>query len=226
MGALDYIADTLGKPRRALFGLLAGRPEELLNLLPFSDTLGMTDPGRQTRGADLMGGNPWAGAAMDVVGDPLNWLAGLAAVKGIGKAASLLRGGAEASPLAGSLAEAQALLRGTAAERQASTALADSAAAMNRSVPATVDPAAYLANWRAMHAPGGLTPPAEALTSAGKTASSMGFGRGGRIATAEDMLAELTGGGAGRPIPDGGELLNQMLGNLFGGLRRGGSSYL
>lgn len=44
MGGINYVAQTLQKPQAALFGLLAGEPEQLANLIPFSDTLGITDP--------------------------------------------------------------------------------------------------------------------------------------------------------------------------------------
>ena len=43
IGALSYVAETLDKPGSAVRGLLAGQPEQLLNLIPFSDTLGITD---------------------------------------------------------------------------------------------------------------------------------------------------------------------------------------
>lgn len=44
MGGLEYVGKTLDKPGRAIRGLLAGRPEELANIIPFSDMLGITDP--------------------------------------------------------------------------------------------------------------------------------------------------------------------------------------
>ena len=53
-GGLQYAAETLDKPGRAMRGLLAGRPSELLNLVPFSDTLGLTDPQQSTSGRDLL----------------------------------------------------------------------------------------------------------------------------------------------------------------------------
>src|SRR3990167_6625502 len=45
-----YVGETLDKPGRAVRGLLAGRPGELANLIPFSDTLGITDPAKSTSG--------------------------------------------------------------------------------------------------------------------------------------------------------------------------------
>lgn len=52
MSALAWLGGTLDKPNRAIRGLLGGRPEELANLIPFSDTLGITDS------EGLLGGTP------------------------------------------------------------------------------------------------------------------------------------------------------------------------
>lgn len=51
--ALGYVADTLDKPGRAIRGLLGGKPEEALNVLPFSDALGLTSE------HGLLGGTPF-----------------------------------------------------------------------------------------------------------------------------------------------------------------------
>lgn len=53
-GLLQYTAETLDKPGRAARGLLAGKPSELLNLIPFSDTLGLTNPEESVSGRDLL----------------------------------------------------------------------------------------------------------------------------------------------------------------------------
>lgn len=42
MSGLQYVGETLDKPGQAVRGALAGKPWELLNLIPFSDTLGIT----------------------------------------------------------------------------------------------------------------------------------------------------------------------------------------
>lgn len=42
IGGVAYAGETLDKPGSALRGLLAGNPAELANLIPFSDTLGIT----------------------------------------------------------------------------------------------------------------------------------------------------------------------------------------
>lgn len=54
MGMVQYLGETLDKPGRAIRGLLAGRPEALLNLVPFSDTMELTDPQKATSGRDLL----------------------------------------------------------------------------------------------------------------------------------------------------------------------------
>ena len=94
--ALGYVGDTISKPGRAVRGMLGGRPEELLNLIPFSDTMGITDPTKQVHGRDLL--NQWGmaregdtdfgtslgGFAVDVATDPLTFLGG-AMIGGAGK---------------------------------------------------------------------------------------------------------------------------------------------
>lgn len=54
MSLLQYVGETLDKPGRAVRGLLAGRPEELANLIPFSDMMGLTDPAQSVSGRDLL----------------------------------------------------------------------------------------------------------------------------------------------------------------------------
>lgn len=123
LDALGYIGDSLDKPGRAVRGLLAGRPDEAAAILPFSDSMGLTDPSRRTSGRDILsqlGADPGEGLGGDAAGmgiemalDPLTYLgAGLGARLGTraGEAAAaagprfgttaddLLRMGAE-SPL-------------------------------------------------------------------------------------------------------------------------------
>lgn len=99
-GGLQYAAETLDKPGRAMRGLLAGRPSELLNLVPFSDTLGLTDPAQSTSGRDLLEqygvldkNTPGldvgdvAGFGAEVLTDPLSWIGGLGALTKTGRAA-------------------------------------------------------------------------------------------------------------------------------------------
>lgn len=54
LSGLQWLGETLDKPGRAVRGLLAGRPEALANLIPFSDTMGITDPQDATSGRDLL----------------------------------------------------------------------------------------------------------------------------------------------------------------------------
>ena len=53
-GGLQWLGETLDKPGRAARGLLAGRPGEIANLIPFSDTMGLTDPSQSVSGRDLL----------------------------------------------------------------------------------------------------------------------------------------------------------------------------
>jgi hypothetical protein len=89
MGLMQYFGETIGKSSRASRGLLSGRPEAILNLIPFSDALGITDPQEDISGRQLLeqwglaGPNDpdkWfepadiAGFALEVATDPLSWL--------------------------------------------------------------------------------------------------------------------------------------------------------
>jgi hypothetical protein len=71
---------------RPFRGLLAGKPEELFSVVPFSDAMGLTRPEDRTTARDLVeqyGGpgsslGPWGRLASTAVGaatDPLNWVA-------------------------------------------------------------------------------------------------------------------------------------------------------
>lgn len=83
LDALGYVGDSLDKPGRAARGLLGGRPEEALSAVPFSDAMGLTDPGNRVSGSDLlrnMGidagdglGGTLAGMGVEMATDPLTW---------------------------------------------------------------------------------------------------------------------------------------------------------
>jgi hypothetical protein len=82
---------------RAVRGAMAGRPRELLSAIPFSDTLGLTDPGEATWGRDVL--DAWgvtrkgqASALGDLAGFGLDVAAGPGAVAG---AATLGKGAAK-----------------------------------------------------------------------------------------------------------------------------------
>lgn len=111
LSALGYIGATLDKPGSAIRGVLAGDFDELLNLIPFSDALGISDPSDNTSGRDLLDlygltprneegfhpiDNPVdaisdvAGFGVDVLTDPLTFLTlgGSKTLTEAGKAAS------------------------------------------------------------------------------------------------------------------------------------------
>ena len=121
MTGLQYVGETLDKPRRALYGALAGR-REALNILPFSDALGLTDPAETITGRDalehfgLLGKNEpgldWgdvAGFALELPTDPLSWLS-----LGGSKAAGVLtKQGAEMAKALSPIAKAAEIGKGT-----------------------------------------------------------------------------------------------------------------
>ena len=82
LGGLGFIGGILNKPGRIIRGALGGHFDELGNLIPFSDALGITDPSREVRGQDLLGAKDasffspegLAGFGVDVLTDPLTYL--------------------------------------------------------------------------------------------------------------------------------------------------------
>lgn len=82
MAPVKWAGETLSKPAAALRGLLAGQPGQLANLIPFSDTLGITDPRKRVSGRDMLrswgaigpdnnSGNFLGGMLAEVLTDPL-----------------------------------------------------------------------------------------------------------------------------------------------------------
>lgn len=65
LSGLGYIGSAIDKYTggRALRGVLGGKPRELLSLLPFSDAVGITDPGDVVTGSQL--NNQWFGTEKD-----------------------------------------------------------------------------------------------------------------------------------------------------------------
>lgn len=129
LSGIGFAAQTLGKPGRAVRGLLGGQGgSALLNLLPFSDTLGITDPANDVSGRDLLHkagltdapqkGFEWSdipGFALELATDPLMYLNPLAPLGGgaltaSGKAAQ--KAGTLAPRLAERVAQGQAGLMG------------------------------------------------------------------------------------------------------------------
>lgn len=94
LGGLNYVGETLGKPGAAVRGMLAGRPDQLLNLIPFSDAMGVTRPEERTSGRDLLRqyglvdqedgiGNFLGGMGAEILTDPLTIFGGKLASKGL-----------------------------------------------------------------------------------------------------------------------------------------------
>lgn len=128
IGGLQYIGETLDKPGRAVRGLLGGKPSELANLIPFSDTMGLTDPSKSVSGRDLLEqgglldkntpGLDWgdvAGFGAEVLTDPTSFITGAGkALTGAGKVAKAVgistKGAAKYRTLAAHLAENPHLL--------------------------------------------------------------------------------------------------------------------
>lgn len=95
LNALGYVGSAMDKPGAAVRGLLAGRPEQAANIIPFSDAMGMTDPGQRTSGRDLLqhyglqeqgddsmlGG--MAGMGVEAATDPMSYLGAALANKGV-----------------------------------------------------------------------------------------------------------------------------------------------
>ena len=118
LDALDYagsVAEKFGG--REVRGLLGGKPRELLSAIPFSDTLGITDPRERVTGHDLASqwgltsaAHPWAstaaGLGIDLATDPLSWGGGGALARALGMAgrAGEAASGASKIPLLRSVA--------------------------------------------------------------------------------------------------------------------------
>jgi hypothetical protein len=89
LGALQYIGGTIAKPGNAVRGVLSGRASALKNLIPFSDSLGITNEADHTSGRDLsnqwgltrksdQGWGAWGiGLALDFATDPLTYIGGI-----------------------------------------------------------------------------------------------------------------------------------------------------
>lgn len=131
IGGLQYIGETLDKPGRAIRDGLSGigsgdwgkAGRGLLNLIPFSDTMGITDPSKSTSGRDLLeqsgmlGANTpgldWgdvAGFGAEVLTDPASFITGpgkaLTAAGKVAKAVGIsTKGAAKYRTLAAHLSE-------------------------------------------------------------------------------------------------------------------------
>lgn len=99
LGGLGYVGSVLEKTfgGRAVRGILGGKPRELLSVLPFSDTLGITDENDRVSGQELLGfdkdDHDWGallpGMAAEIALDPGTYLTfGAGALTGAGKVAA------------------------------------------------------------------------------------------------------------------------------------------
>ena len=120
LDALGWAGEALDKPGRAVRGALGGQGlGALKNLIPFSDTAGITDPSQSISGRDLLqqwgavganspddgiGWDDVAGFGTEMLLDPTN-LIGLGTLKHLGK----LRGTAKAASPAGDIARTVSL---------------------------------------------------------------------------------------------------------------------
>jgi hypothetical protein len=101
LGGLGYVGSVLEKTfgGRALRGVLAGKPRELLSPIPFSDTLGITDEQDRVSGKELLGlgedsgwGGTLAGIGAELALDPAMYLSfGGAALTKAGQIGKLAR---------------------------------------------------------------------------------------------------------------------------------------
>jgi hypothetical protein len=102
MGALDYGLSSIDKPFRAARGVLGGKPREALAAVPFSDSLGLTDPNDNTSGLEIA--RKWGlarpedsladsilGAGVEQAVDPFHLGAGAAAIFGAGRLSKAAR---------------------------------------------------------------------------------------------------------------------------------------
>lgn len=107
--ALEYIGGSIDKPGRAVRGLLTGKLREGMAAIPFSDTMGITNPEDRTSGRDLTdkagitqrgdkGWGSWGmGIGAELATDPLNYIPMHSVFKGL---KGLLPGAKAAGPLA------------------------------------------------------------------------------------------------------------------------------
>lgn len=137
LAALGYFGDSLDKPGRALRGVLGGRPQEALAAVPFSDSLGLTDPADRVSGSGLLAGAGLStgsdtadgvlGFGVELAADPLNLIGGLGLAR-VGRAAEAVRG-ANAAADAAHAARTERVLAsgGMPADVAAATAVRDAA---------------------------------------------------------------------------------------------------
>lgn len=106
--ALQYGLSSLNKPGRAVRGLLGGNAREGLAAMPFSDMMGVTDPGDEVTSDHLLrqlGGDPdtdmgtVGSLGLGVATDPLTYAGGFLARRLLGGAAAEAGGAAKAGDI-------------------------------------------------------------------------------------------------------------------------------
>lgn len=201
LDALGYVGDSLDKPGRAVRGLLGGRPDEAMAAIPFSDSMGLTDPANRVSGSDLlrnMGidagdgiGGTLAGMGVEMATDPLTW------------------GGAGLGAMLGKRAGAAAVARGPMYETTLDDLArmgghSDAAALGAADARAAATPQQYLATERLQQLAG--TPGIDgALRELPPGSSFLGAGKEGaafRTPTDDVIRMGVPSGGEGRPISD------------------------
>lgn len=183
LDALGYLGESIDKPGAAVRGLLSGRPDQLANLIPFSDAMGITDPSQRVSGRGLLENlgmmspkeegsgfdlGDLAGMGADLATNPLTYLGPAGAIKGV---RGLLGRGGTAAKEAESLMAGQLNKLGAASEAEAAAPLSK-AASMGESAPSPrpvprYTPPAIDAGLKPSISPGPAAPeyqPAMALT--------------------------------------------------------------
>lgn len=155
MGGLQWVGEASDKFGRATRGLLDGKPSELLNLIPFSDTMGITDPQQSVTGRQLLedygvldanteglDAGDVAGFAAEILLDPTTYMTfGASALSKGGKALKnagmltkpMLRAGSRTTRTVGDILDATADI---AARTKGTKALEDAARAAGTTVDA------------------------------------------------------------------------------------------
>lgn len=184
LAALGYLGDSLDKPGRALRGVLGGRPQEALAAIPFSDTLGLTDPGERVSGSDLL-----SSAGLQTGNELADALLGFGAEAALDPTAYLGVGlGARLGATAGRSLERAAVARGPGYTGGAVhlAAMADAGAGSFADDLARLAPAAL-----------SEIPPASALVGKGAEGAAFRTPAGDVV-----RLGYVSPGEAGRPVAD------------------------
>lgn len=200
MGAVQYVGETLDKGGAAVRGMMGGQgADALLNLIPFSDTLGITDPKERIYGEDLLEqwgvvgpkskegidwGRTLGGLGVDILTDPLTLVGGplSKAATSTAKAAKLARAAGKAVDAVPLLKEVPGLLKaGKLADVASHTPTTLSAALRTGEAPVATLHAPFWAEW--------LGASKEPWMEFGAKSGKVGQAAAKTAATANDILA-------------------------------------